>query len=82
MKCWRVTSAVDKARVARAKKKIQSELRKEIVVIDKPLPGVKGTTTDGNTARRLFISSDIFPSVTGVTKLLIDRLSYEQRNPR
>ena len=60
VKCWRVTSTVDKARVARTKKRIQSDLRKQIgVIVDKPLPGGRGTTTDGNTARRL-MSSDIF----------------------
>ncbi|XP_050530607.1 uncharacterized protein LOC126899604 [Daktulosphaira vitifoliae] len=72
-KTWQVRSVENKVKFSERKSMIQNRFRTETgLLIDVVLEG-KGTSNDGNTARRFFKNCDKSANITGVDKNLIQR---------
>jgi len=75
LKKWRLRKE-DRNAYEKSKKRIQGLFRKEMgLLVDLPLPGGKGSSNDGNTARRFFEDVDKSSQITGLDKDLIYRFS-------
>ena len=63
--------------VEKKKRIIQNKFIEELGLrVDFPRQGGSGTSNDGNTARRAFKHFDLFSSITGIDKELIERLTF------
>jgi len=56
------------------KQKIQEEFREKMgIIVDKPRDGSKGSSNDGNVARKFFSNPKLASKITGINKNLIYR---------
>ena len=71
IKKWKVNKSI----VSSRKSYIQSELRKKLgLIVDVPIPGGRGTSNDGNTARIFFNEYEVSSRITEIDMDLIKRL--------
>jgi len=70
---WTIKDKEDKELLETIKKRIHSELKKELgLFVDIPKQG-SGTSNDGNTARTFFRNDEVVSKITGVDKELLKR---------
>ena len=75
LKKWRVTGN-GKEILNQEKSRIQSTLKEKLgLIIDVPADSGRGTSNDGNTARRFFENHEVIAEVTGIDNELLIRFS-------
>lgn len=75
LKTWAVKGQMNKEIMQQQKKRIQEELKKQMGInVDIPTQG-SGSSNNGNTARRFFGNPSLVSEITGVSEVLIKRLS-------
>ena len=75
IKCWAVTSDQNKREVEERKKAIQSSFRTKMGLLVDVVKQGKGSSNDGNTARKFFANPDLSAEITGLYKILITRFA-------
>lgn len=75
IKTWAVTSEENKREVEKRKKALQAAFRAKMGLLIDIVKQGKGTSNDGNTARKFFADSQLSADITGLDKNLITRFS-------
>jgi len=74
VKMWQVRDEEKKMQVLNRKKHIQEEFREKMgILVDKPRDGGRGSSNDGNIARKFFCNADLSSEITGIDASLIHR---------
>lgn len=73
-KMWQVRDAEMKISVLARKTKIQKEFREKMgIIVDKPRDGGRGSSNDGNIARKFFGNTALSSEITGIDERLIHK---------
>lgn len=75
IKTWAVTSEKNKREVEERKKAVQAAFRSKMGLLIDVVKQGKGTSNDGNTARKFFANSKLSSDITGLDEHLITRFS-------
>ncbi|XP_039233158.1 uncharacterized protein LOC120322169 [Drosophila yakuba] len=74
VKMWQVRDPEKKLEVMKRKQKIQKEFREKMgLIVDKPRDGGRGSSNDGNVARKFFSNPKLASDITGIDENLIHR---------
>lgn len=74
VKMWQVRDGVQIKKILQRKLKIQTEFREKMGInVDKPRDGGRGSSNDGNVARKFFSNPSLAADITGVSENLIHR---------